>query len=255
MYGERVQMRVARQAERTVKPTPAGEGIAVASSLLKARFPAISDWVDGTAKHSGPGGSWVFHLAVSQAEGQALASHPSPYKIASTFVANLARSDWHALGRLSPGNEGKQHQHFNVVVSLLAQHISIRARDLAPFRREVASPSDRADSNRLLVRARSGSELRTWRGLPAIEVDPADAVVVHLHAVRVIRHLKKTLRSEAQKAFLDRVEKDPALAHSLGVHGQWGYIAEELGISQGSARQLLSRIRAAIETLGKDDAA
>jgi hypothetical protein len=224
---------------------------AKASLLLAERFPAVVPDVGGVV------GAMHYYL-VSQAErvnestGRPFLSEPDT--VATGFVESVARRKWRLAGGSEPGTERQQREAFDLLVYKLAAHMERRARDRAVNRREVPSSSDHHEGG-LSVVARPGSSRRTLRGLPAAANDPAEAVVVHLDTVRVIRHVKQTLRSEAQRTFLSKLEKRPDLAHSLGVHGEWPFIAAELGISPMAARQLLSRIRAAVAALDADDAA
>ena len=228
------------------------EGAARASALLAQRFP--------TVVHTDLGGEadkMHFHL-VSWAEGINESNGrlflPGPDSVASGFVSSAAGRDWRLVGGPRPGDDSEQRASFAVLADKLASHMERRARDRAANRRQVPSSSDHHEGG-LSVAPRPGTVLRTWHGLPVAGEDSGETVVVHLEAIRVIRHLKKSLRSEVQRAFLANLEMRPDLASSLGVHGEGTYLARELGLSEANVRQLLARIRAAVTGLDFDDAA
>ena len=229
------------------------EQSATASDLLAERCPAVLTCLGDEA-----GTGAMHHHLVSHAErvnesaGRRFLSEPDT--VAAGFVEGVARRNWRLVGGAEPGTDREQRKAFELLAGKLAAHMERRARDRAVNRHEVPSSSDRHEGGLSFV-VRPGSALRTWGGLAAGADDPAEAVVVHLDTVRVIRHIKQTLCSDRQRVFLSKLEKRPDLAHSIGVHGQWSFIAEELEISQTAARQLLSRIRAAVAANDFDEAA
>jgi hypothetical protein len=160
--------------------------------------------------------------------------------VAAGFVASQADGGWRLIGGAVPGDESEQRRSFETLVVALSCHLSKRARERAANRREVAT-GGRIDSGPTTSSGFGG--------------DPASTVVARMEVFRELRRLHNLMTSDAQRRYLEALAARPDLWDSIGVHGEWAYIAEQLGLSQVNVRQLHRRIRAAVDTQAGPDAA
>jgi hypothetical protein len=233
-------------------PREAGVGIEwselSAGSLgkhLKVRFPAPLDLVQSR---------WALSYVISEAEARTSKLTPlvEPDRVAAGWVNRQIENAWIGVGGFSPGDESEQYQAFESLLSGLARHLAKRARERAVNRREFARDFAQYD----VSTGTSASAVRNlgWsNGAPHREGSP-EAVIARMDILRELRRLQKILTSDAQRQFLAALERRPELWDSLG-HGELGYIAEQVGVSACNARQIMKRIRDAVNGTNIPDAA